>query len=434
MTQWSILDTWIVIVGSLCAAACALPGTLLVLRKMSMMGDAISHTVLAGLAIAFLVTHRRDPATMFVGAVVIGLVTALLIQLVGSLGRTEIGASMGIVFTSLFAMGLVLMRQAIDHVEIDPDCVLYGAIEASYFDQITWMGMNLPRAAIINGGAGIFNLLLIVVLYKEFKVSAFDPALSTTLGINANVMHYLLMTMTAVTTVAAFETVGSILVIAMLIVPPATAYLLTDRLSFMMCWSVLLAILAAIFGHVSAVTVPTWFGFGGTSTAGMMAFCAGLIFVAVWLLAPRHGVLSKVFHRCILQLRIVREDVLGLLYRLEELPSSHELSATPALLQGILGVGPVVSTLAVSSLTRRGYIEHRSGQLHLTNQGRRAGRHLIRSHRLWESFLQKHLHLASDHVHEPAEQLEHITDAAMQNQLAERTNQPQTDPHGKKIP
>ena len=229
MTQWSILDTWIVIVGSLCAAACALPGTLLVLRKMSMMGDAISHTVLAGLAIAFLVTHRRDPATMFVGAVVIGLVTALLIQLVGSLGRTEIGASMGIVFTSLFAMGLVLMRQAIDHVDIDPDCVLYGAIEATYFDQITWMGMNLPRAAIINGGAGIFNLLLIVVLYKEFKVSAFDPALSTTLGINANVMHYLLMTMTAVTTVAAFETVGSILVIAMLIVPPATAYLLTDR-------------------------------------------------------------------------------------------------------------------------------------------------------------------------------------------------------------
>ena len=261
---WSIIDTWIVIIGALCAISCAIPGTILVLRRMSLMGDAISHTVLPGIAVAFLVTGSRDPTAMLIGSIVVGLLTAFLVQLIQSLGKVEVGASMGIVFTVLFAFGLVLMRQAVDHVDIDPDCVLYGSIELAWFDQDP-NGLGIPRGAIVNGIMLIANLFVMLLFYKEFKITSFDPALAKSQGINPSFMHYLLMTMTAATAVAAFETVGSILVVAMFIVPAATAYLLTNKYGIMFLLVIAISIVAAVVGHISAITVPTWFSFSGTS-------------------------------------------------------------------------------------------------------------------------------------------------------------------------
>ncbi len=320
---WLPLDTWIVVTGALCAVACALPGCFLVLRQMSMMGDAISHAVLPGLAGGFLMmllakdsvwieqawpaigawldqADPRHPLVMFGGAVVIGILTTVFTQWISTFGRVDRGAAMGIVFTTLFALGLILIvRATADHrVDLDAECVLYGAIEYTPLD--TAFTMNLagrslavPRAAAVLGVALLVNLAIIVAMFKEFRIAAFDPELATTLGIHAQFMHYLLMTMTAVTTVASFEAVGSIIVIAMLIVPAATAYLLTDRLGVMVLLSSIVGVLAAALGHLGAITIPTWFGYEDTSTAGMMAGAAGGLFVLAWLLAPRHGVLAR---------------------------------------------------------------------------------------------------------------------------------------------
>ena len=433
--EWSALHTWIVIVGSLCAMACAMPGALLVLRRMSMMGDAISHTVLPGLAIAFLVTHSRSPLAMFTGAAVIGVLTAVLIQTVHRYGKTDTGAAMGIVFTTLFALGVVLMRQAIDHVHIDADCVLYGAIENSYpFDNLLILGAELPRAAVINGGMFMVNLILICVFYKEFKISSFDPALATTLGINAQVMHYLLMIMTAATAVAAFETVGSILVIAMLIVPGATAYLLTDRFGVMLILSVVIGVLSAIGGHVAAITVPSWFGYTSASTSGMMALMSGVIFTIVWITAPRHGVASKMLGRLSLSLNIACEDVLGMLYRLEELDRNQRTSLPGHHIREAIMTRSLTLSLAFSRLVRSGQLTRSEAGYELTSAGRDRARNIVRSHRLWETWLAKYLNLPADHVHMPAERLEHITDEQMQRQLEEGIDQTSQDPHGKSIP
>ena len=431
---WYELDTWIVVTGALCAAACALPGTLLVLRKMSMMGDAISHTVLPGIAVAFLITHSRDPLPMFIGAMVIGVITALLVQWIRDLGKTDGGTAMGIVFTTLFAIGIILLRQSLDKVHLDADCVLYGIIEDAASDMLKIAGVSLPRPAWINGGMFLTNLLLIGLFYKEFKISAFDPALATTLGINATLMHYLLMVMTAATAVAAFESVGSILVIAMLIVPPATAYLLTERFGIMILLSVALGVVAAMLGHLSAITVPGWFGFRDTVTSGMIAFASGIIFLVTWLLAPRHGMISKLLHRAALGVRIVSEDMLGLLYRLEEHSVSSTSTMAPALFREALNIGRLRSYLALRSLVRGGKLEQDGARYRLTNTGRDQARHLIRSHRLWESYLNKHLSLPADHLHEPAERLEHVTDPAMRENLAERADHPAQDPQGRPIP
>ncbi len=300
--EWFAIDTWIVVIGALAASSCALLGNFLVLRKMSMMGDAISHAVLPGLAIAFLVTGARASLTMFIGAAVVGVLTAVFTQWISRFGKVDEGASMGIVFTTLFALGLLLIVQAADHVDLDPGCVLYGAIELTPLD-VVWRPeffghrLEVPRAALVLAAVTVLNLLFVVAFFKELRISSFDPELATTMGIHANLMHYMLMTLVAVTTVAAFEAVGSIIVIAMLIVPAATAHLLTDRLWLMVVLSVLLAIVSAFLGHLSALLVPGWFGFTDTSSSGMIAVASGMIFALVLFFAPKYGVLVKHFRK-----------------------------------------------------------------------------------------------------------------------------------------
>ena len=164
---WTSLDTWIVITGALCAMACALPGCFLVLRKMSMMGDAISHAVLPGLAMAFLMTGSRASFPMFLGAAIVGVLTAVFTQWISRLGNVDRGAAMGIVFTTLFAFGLVLIRQAADHVDIDPGCVLYGAIELTPEDNLTLFGYLVPRAVVTLGATFLLNLFIIILLFKD---------------------------------------------------------------------------------------------------------------------------------------------------------------------------------------------------------------------------------------------------------------------------
>jgi len=435
---WLPADTDIILSGALCALACSIPGTLLVLRKMGMMGDAISHTVLPGLAAAFLITHTRTPIAMFIGAAVIGIITALLVQWVRDLSKTDGGTAMGIVFTALFAVGLVLLRMpAIEHIDLDPSCVLYGAVETSAIDPIMVLGVGMPRAALINGVMFAINLGVLILLFKEFRISAFDPALATTVGINASLMHYILMTMTAVTAVAAFETVGSILVIAMLIVPPAAAYLLTDRFTVMFILAAIIGAASAAGGHVAAIVIPEWLGVGDTVTSGMMAVAAGALFTLAWLASPRHGVISRLLSRWLLSLRIMREDILGILYRAQEPAGDTTLSPAAAgeAIVRLRRLRPVIARLAMILLRRTGFLSGSRPQLVLTERGRAEAARLVRSHRLWETYFSHQFPtLPADHLHAPAEVLEHLTDDALRDRLGERTNEPSIDPHGRAIP
>jgi manganese/zinc/iron transport system permease protein len=429
------LDGWIVAAAVLCAMGCALLGNFLVLRRMSMMGDAISHAVLPGLAVAFLITGSRDSLPMLTGAAIVGVLTAVFTQWINRFGKVEESAAMGVVFTALFAIGLILIVRAADAVDLDPSCVLYGEIVIVAFDdRINILGLDVPQVVARLAAVLIVNLLVVAVFYKELKISSFDPELATTLGINATVMHYLLMTLVAVTTVASFESVGSILVVAMLIVPAATAQLLTDRLPSMIIVSLIVAILSAVLGHLSATTLPTAMGLPDTSTAGMMAVVAGLLFTLAMLAGPRHGIISKLVHRGLLTLRIAREDLLGLLYRMEELSGGPRVAPVASVMHETAAMGPWIRRAALRGLIRGGELQRRPDGYELTPLGRDAARQLIRSHRLWEGYLQTHVGLAVDHVHAPAERLEHVTSAAMREELAERTDRPSIDPQGKAIP
>ncbi len=431
--DWSVLDSWIVITGMLSAMSCALLGNYLVLRRMSMMGDAISHAVLPGLAIAFLISGSRDSLTMMVGAVLIGVVTAFLVEAVQKLSGLDRGASMGVIFTTLFALGLILIRQAADHVDLDPGCVLYGAIELTPLDVYEWGGLEIPRAAATNAAMLLVNLSFVLVFYKELKITSFDPAQATTIGINANGMHYALMTLVAATTIAAFESVGSILVIAMLIVPGAAAHLLTDRLSRMLAISLIIAGLSAVMGHIGAITVPGWFGLRDTSTAGMMAVAAGAIFICVFFFAPRHGVISRAFNRILLSMGIIRDDILAFLYRFQELAPEGSAPVSASDVENAVKAGRIAK-LAMWDLVRRRLVNRSAKGLALTEEGRSMARSLVRSHRLWEAYLCDKMGFCAGDVHYSAHRLEHVTDQAMQDKLVEESGHPAQDPHQRTIP
>ena len=430
--DWFI-DGWIVGVGALCGVACALLGCFLVLRKMSMMGDAISHAVLPGLAVAFLISGSRASWPMFAGAAVVGVLTAVLTEWIRGSGKVDEGASMGVVFTALFALGLVLIVRGADTVDLDAGCVLYGAMEFTPLDTVSVLGLVVPRVAVTLGVVALLNLLFVVGLYKELKLSSFDPSLATTLGVSARLMHYALMTLVAVTAVASFEAVGNILVVAVLIVPAAAAYLLTDRLWVMLVLSVSVAVAGAILGHVGAITVPAAFGYASVSSAGGMAVALGVLLAFAALLGPRHGILSKFAGRLALSLRIAREDVLAALYRLEESGGA----AVPTTLARAGNVSHLSSTrrsLVLSRLSRAGLIQRADDEISLTDAGRDRARELVRSHRLWESYLDGNTDLRRDHLHLSAERLEHATDGAMQATLDAEAGRPVADPHGRAIP
>jgi manganese/zinc/iron transport system permease protein len=431
--EWSFIDNWIIITGMLSAMSCALLGNYLVLRRMSMMGDAISHAVLPGLAIAFLISGSRESLPMLAGAVGVGVLTAVLIQGVNKLGGLDQGASMGVIFTSLFALGLILIRQAADHVDLDPGCVLYGAIELTPLDVYTVLGWELPRAAVTNGAVLLINILFVVLFFKELRITSFDPALATTMGINAGLMHYILMGLVAATTIAAFESVGSILVIAMLIVPGAAAHLLTDRLVSMLVISLVIAALSAVLGHIGAITVPGWIGFRDTSTAGMMAVAAGVLFLAAFLFSPRHGIISKIIAQGRLTLRISGDDILGLLYRVYELSGQRNSAVKQDDLCKALKTRFWV-TAALLDLTRGKKVRRTSEGVVLTENGLRSAVNLIRSHRLWETYLCDRMGFCAAEGHYSAHRLEHITDASMQASLKSASNYPTRDPHQKNIP
>lgn len=432
------LDGWIVAAAVLCALSCALLGNFLVVRRMSMMGDALSHAVLPGLAAAFLIAHSRDAAVMLAGAAVVGVLTALLTQLIAQHGKVDEGAAMGVVFTSLFAVGLVLIRQSADHVDLDPGCVLYGALELIPEHTVTIAALAVPHAVVTLAVMLVVNAVFVLVCYKELKITSFDPALATTLGINATLFHYLLMTLVAATTVASFEAVGSILVVAMLIVPAAAAHLLTDRLGPMIIVSLILAAASGVLGHLGAITLPRLIDKQSTNSAGMMAAVAGLLFTGALLFAPRHGVVSKVYHRAMLSWRIAAEDILGLLYRFEEKRAVEAGAGGAAMtreeLRGALMSRVMTTRLALRSLMKRGQVEMAGAGYGLTALGRDAARALLRSHRLWESYLAEQLSVRPDHTHRSAEHLEHVTTAAMRARLDRETATAGVDPQGKPIP
>ncbi len=414
---------WIFATGSLVAASCALCGSFLILRRMAMLGDAISHAVLPGIAIAFLLTKSRQSIVMLIGAAVLGLVTAFLVQALSRGGRVRNDAAIGVTFTSLFAIGVVLISRYAHMVDLDLDCVLYGVIEFTPFYTVKVAGWDIPQAFAQMAIVFSVCLLTVTLLFKELKISAFDAEMATAVGINAGLMHYILMGLVSMTAVGSFEPVGAILVVAMLAVPPATAYLLTDDLKMMLLFSVVCGVFSAIYGTLLA---EYW----NVSTSGAMTLVAGLLFVIAFLAGPRYGVLTRWWGRRQLSQSVAREDALQALWRVRE-QAGKPLDALglAALTQSDTGT----SRRALRNLLKTQLAQPENGGFVLTEAGNRAAQELVHRHRVYETYLGE-LGYPEDHVHAAADRTEHFISPEIERHVDAAAGNPTRDPHGREIP
>ena len=279
------------LIAVIVAVACALPGAFLVLRKMSMMSDSITHTILLGIVLAFFLTQDLSSPLLICGAAAMGVLTVWLTETVTKTRLVSEDSAIGIVFPLLFSVAIILITRYAGSVHLDTDSVLLGELAFAPFDRLVVFGVDLGARAIYSSGALLLlNILFITLFYKELKLSTFDPMLGAILGFSPALLHYGLMTLVSLTTVGAFEAVGSVLVVAFMIGPPAAAWLLTDRLSVML-------LLSALFGAASGILGYQLAAAADVSIAGSMALVTGLLFALTFLLAPRRGLIRVLTRR-----------------------------------------------------------------------------------------------------------------------------------------
>jgi len=266
--------------------ACALPGVFLVLRRMAMMSDAISHSILLGIVLAFFLTRDISSPFLVLAATLTGVLTVSIVELINKTRLVKEDTAIGLVFPALFSIGVILISRYAGNIHLDTDAVLLGELAFAPFDRIELFGHDIgPKAFYIMLGIFLINLIFILIFYKVLKLATFDAALAAAFGFSPGLIHYGLMSLVSITAVGAFDAVGSILVVALMIGPPMTAYLLTDRLSWMLVLSGFLGMVSAILGY--------WLAhFLDVSIAGSMATMVGIIFLIVFLVAPQNGLIA----------------------------------------------------------------------------------------------------------------------------------------------
>ncbi len=357
--QLEILIT-VVIVSSACAAL----GVFLILRKMAMMTDAISHTILLGIVIAFFITKSLTSPFLIIGAACMGVFTVYLTEM---LKRTRLMAedsAIGIVFPFLFSIAIILITKYAGNTHLDVDSVLLGELVFVPFDRLVVFGRDIgAKSLYVMGTILIIDMLFVAVFYKELKLATFDAALASVLGFSPIFIHYALMGLVSITAVGAFESVGSILVIAFMIGPPVTAYMLTDQLRKMLILSILIGIVNAIIGYWISVILDV-------SIAGSIATIIGITYLFSFIFAPKRGILAMIHLRRVQQIEYAVKSLLFHLYNHEGTDIEKEESNRHSIYKHLHWDKRFLERV-LKKAARRDYLSVNEECLELTPEGRK---------------------------------------------------------------
>lgn len=399
---------------------CGVLGGFVVVRRMALVGDALSHAVLPGVALGFLWNMSKDPVAIFVGATVAGLLGTATVRAITATTRLKEDAALGLVLAVFFAAGacLVTMIQRLPTGNKSGiDKFLFGQAAAIGGDDVMLMGV-----------VAVLAIALVMFFYKELLLVSFDRGFARASGLPVAWIDRGMMLLLAFSVVIALQAVGAVLVSAMLITPAATAYLLTDRLHRLL-------VLSAVFG-VAAGWLGAFFSFFGPNlpTGPFMVLTASVLFGGAFFLAPRHGLIMRWWRQRRRHARTRRENTLKSIYRAwEERQFAGEGVSYAELAQQRR------ETLAQARAQSRTLVEHglarvEAGIVHFTAEGLRRAEEIVRNHRLWELYLTSSANIAPDHVHEDAEKIEHVLGADVVRQLEQGLRDAERDPHGRRIP
>ncbi len=359
----------IILVCSLVAASGALLGPFLLLRRMSLMTDAISHSILFGIVVGFLIFNTMDSVAMILAAGAVGLLTVWLTELIFKTGLVKEDAAIGLVFPALFSIGVILITRLLSDIHIDVDTALVGEVIWAPFDTVNLGGFEISRAILIGGGLLLANVVFVGLFYKELKLVTFDAGLATSLGFSASFLTYGLMTLVSVTAVGAFDAVGAVLLVGFMIVPAATAYLLTDRLSRLILIAMLVGILGCVIGYFVAIEIDA-------SISGTMVTVLGLIFILTLVFAPERGLLAGWLRRRRQKWEFAARLLLIHVMNHEGTPEALEENAAANVAEH-LKWAPQYAQSIVTQAEHHGWLETTGGLLELTESGRTLARQTL---------------------------------------------------------
>ncbi len=416
MSIYEILhEVWAVralIASSLVGIMCGILGAFIVLRNMSMIGDALSHAILPGVVVAFIV-FGYSSFGFFLGAVIAGLLAAIGITWIQQNIKTKNDAAIGIVFTAMFSLGVIGISRVSKSggVHLDLKDFLFGNI-LGVSDQ------DLVMTTIV----AVAVVLSIILLYRYLFISTFQPVIARTMGISVNAIHYFLMLLLSFTVVASLQTVGVILVVAMLITPASTALLISDKLKNVLWISGLVGLVSAVLGLYAAIQLDT-------TPGPAMAVCATLIYLLMALVAPKNGMLSKYLVRRRTRIKILREDILKQAFKLD---IRNNLTPEGLAEKVHLPVRKLRSHLGI--LEAEGLVSFKDEKIFLERKGKQKANRLVRAHRLWESYLVRQMGLTEEQIHDDAERYEHLLTEELLDEMDRELGFPGMDPHGSPIP
>lgn len=422
----SILDLLVPASGSgkaimaavLLGAGCGLLGCFVVLRRVALMGDAVSHAVLPGVVAGLIYSPERNPGFIFLCAAAAGLLGAGLVRAMMASTRLKSDTALGIVLASFFAVGIMWQtRNQQDTVGVMN--FLFGnvgVIDASD------LKMMLMTTAVI--------VLTVFFLRRPFLVMSFDEGFSRGLGYPVKIINGVFYFLLTFSVVVALQAVGVVLVSAMLITPAAAAYLLTDRFGRMLALSVIFGVVSGVAGGLVSA------GVNGLPTGPVITLCATLVFVVVYLIAPQHGVLVKIASTASRRMRVRRENMLKAIYQIHEGEGFAHEEVSLLMLARKRGQTEEAVRKESKVLARRGLVGMADDgvSIHLSRSGWKRAMEIVRNHRLWELYLTNEADYAEDHVHEDAEKIEHLLGPGIVRQLEQELDFPQLDPHGRPIP
>ena len=356
-------DVVIILVGTLVGIASTLLGTFLVLRKSSMLADAISHSILLGIILVYLLTKNQFSPFFVVGAATAGVATVALTELLANSKRVKNDAAIGLVYPLLFAIAVLLINLFARNVHIDTDAVLLGSIELSWLDTVSVFGIEIARSVLSMSLVTGVNLLFVIFFYKELKLSTFDPGLATALGFSPVVLYYLLLSLSSITAVTAFDSVGAVLLVAFMIVPPTAAYLLTDKLWKMLLYGVLIAVASSLLGYLTAFGLDV-------SIGGMMVCFSGLFLLLAFLFGPRYGLIAQEIRRATQRSENAERMLLVHLYNHENDHEAQEENAVEALQTHLQWREALIRDIVMRSLDQNLIHKDTNSRLFLTDKGR----------------------------------------------------------------
>jgi manganese/iron transport system permease protein/iron/zinc/copper transport system permease protein len=400
--------------GVLVSTVCAVIGCFIILRRMAFLGDALAHSMLAGVVGGYLLMKlafgvEASAPAMIVGSVIAGFLTVAMIGFISKVSRIKEDTAIGIMYTGIFAMGGLFASLFAKYIHLD----LYHFVVGSVLvvaDAELWM-----MAAVAS-----FVLSMVILFYRHLKIASFDPVMAASIGIPVLALDYLLTTCTALVVVSAVQIVGVVLVVGMLVTPAASAYLLCDRLSRMIWVSALFGVLSFVAGYALSEAM-------NVAPAAAIIVVGTSLFLLVLTTAPRYGLIADWLRRRRAVPQQLVEDVLGCVLRAPGLKVSLE-----TVLRHV-EERPERVRRAVRSLARNGLLEVEDGTVELTQEGRREAQRLLRAHRLWEAYLDQ-VGTPREKLHKQAHRLEHIHTPEAIDYLDDKLGHPLRDPHGAEIP